>query len=169
MIVGSIEINFKKLDPRAIIPTFAHEGDSGMDLYSLYDYTILQDECVMVKTGLSAEVIAHGDLTAFTFEVQVRPRSGLAMKQGITIINSPATIDNGYRGPWKFPLTKLTKGIYILKAGERFAQAVLCPVFSAPVVSIYENDDLSSSTRGKQGFGSTGELEYGKEVYKGEI
>jgi dUTP pyrophosphatase len=158
MIAGSIEINFKKLDPRAIIPTFAHEGDSGLDLCSLHEYIIKPGECTMVETGLSVEVVSHGDLTSFTFEIQVRPRSGLAMKEGITIINSPATIDSNFRGHCKFPLTKITNGEYKLKVGERFAQAVVCPIFSSPMVSIQEVETLSSSIRGEQGFGSTGEL-----------
>jgi len=156
--VGHIEILFKKLDPNAVIPCYIHEGDSGLDLCSLHEYIIKPGECTMVETGLSAEVVSHGDLTSFTFEIQIRPRSGLAMKEGITIINSPATIDSSYRGSLTLPLTKITNGEYKLKVGERFAQAVVCPIFSSPMVSIQEVETLSSSIRGEQGFGSTGEL-----------
>jgi len=154
--IGHIELLFKKLDPRAIIPYYIYEGDSGLDLCSLHEYIIQPGECTMVETGLSAEIISHGDLTKFTFEIQVRPRSGLAMNEGITIINSPATIDSNFRGHWRLPLTKITNGEYKLEAGERFAQAVVCPIFSTPMISIQEVEELNSSDRGEQGFGSTG-------------
>ena len=156
IVVGCVEIYFKKLDDRAIIPNYKHPGDSGMDLHAIDDFLIEHGKCTVVGTGLAAEVIVRGDLTAFTFETQVRPRSGLAMNQGITIINTPVTIDSGYRGHWKFPLTKLTKGVYKITKGERFAQAVLCPIFTAPMVAIQEKRELNSSTRGEKGFGSTG-------------
>lgn len=156
---GVVELSFKRLVPEAVIPSYKHYDDSGLDLHAIRDFKIIHGECTMVETGLAAEVVARGDIANFTIEIQVRPRSGLAMKEGITIINTPVTIDHGYRGPWKFPLTKLTKGEYIIKEGERFAQAVLCPVFSGPwMVQIQETDELHESTRGENGFGSTGRM-----------
>ena len=149
------EIRFKKLFSHAKIPYYAHYGDSGMDLCALRTYTIKYGECTVVETGLSAEVMVYENPYDFTFEVQVRPKSGLALN-GITIINSPATIDQGYTGHWKFPLTKLTPGEFIILEGDKFAQAVICPVYSIPEVNVVEVDKLNETKRGGSGFGSTG-------------
>jgi len=156
--VGHVEINFKKLDPRAIIPIYKYDGDSGMDIHALNNYVIEYGKCTMVETGLSAETITRGDLSLFTFEIQVRPRSGLAMNYGITIINTPATLDSTYTGSWKFPVTKLTFGSYEIIEGERFAQAVICPILSKSDITVNVVDQLKPTVRGNAGFGSTGRI-----------
>ena len=130
--VGHIEILFKKLDPNAVIPCYIHEGDSGLDLCSLHEYIIKPGECTLVETGLSAEVISHGDLTSFTFEIQIRPRSGLAPTT--IAIHNPQTV-------WSFPITKLTYGSCIIKSGECFAQCVISPILTYPMVTIKQTNN----------------------------
>lgn len=167
-----IKLGFKKLDPEAKLPEYAHSGDAGMDVFALDDVDIPLHIPTMVHTGISAE-IPDG------YEIQVRPRSGLACK-GVTVWNSPGTVDSKYRGEicvilmylhneceqWEEPRrdTRTGKMImvgvgtrqkqkYEVKAGDKIAQLVLAPVTFADPVEVTE---LSETERGTGGFGSTG-------------
>lgn len=138
-------LKVKKLSKDAKIPTYGHPGDACFDLYSLEDYVVKPGEVIMIRTGL-AMAIAEG------YEMQVRPRSGLATK-GLIIPNSPCTIDAGYRGEIKTPVATIAGKATIIRAGDRYAQATIKPIWRA---IFQEVDDLPPSERGEGGFGSTG-------------
>lgn len=142
----SCVVKIKKLTPNAHVPQYAHFGDSGADLFSTEDCTLQPMARHAVSTGLSAE-IPEG------FELQVRPKSGLALKSGITVLNTPGTIDFGYRGEIKVILINLSNEVYEIKSGQKIAQLVVAPVTFA---TFEEVDELSDTTRGEGGFGSTG-------------
>ena len=137
-----------KADPRIVLPQYESEGAAGMDLRAFInaDISIPPLGRVKVPTGLKFE-IPEG------FEAQVRPRSGLAVKKGLTVLNSPGTIDSDYRGDIEVILINLSSEDVIIKDGDRIAQLVVAPVCRA-VIS--ETDKLSFSNRGSGGFGSTG-------------
>lgn len=141
---------FKKLDNfKGDSPKYETSGASGMDIRAQLDGKTLilkKGEKVMVPTGLSFE-ITQG------FEIQVRPRSGLAAKQGITVLNTPGTIDADYRGEVKVILINLGSDDVEIKDQDRIAQFVVCPVVQAELTEI---NTLSETTRGSGGFGSTG-------------
>lgn len=145
-------VKFKKLDQEATIPTYAHEGDSGMDLHSLVCVTFEYfGERLVIDTGLSVEIPPG-------YEGQVRSRSGLASKMGIVVLNSPGTIDSTYRGSIKVILARLGDGTgnigpIELAAGCRIAQLVIAPVAQAEIVEVQE---LTETERGAGGLGSTG-------------
>lgn len=139
-------VRIKKLHPDAIVPQYAHEGDSGADLFSTIDYILQPMERKAVPTGLSAE-IPKG------FELQVRPKSGLALKNGITVLNTPGTIDFGYRGEIHAILINLGSEPYSIKVGQKVAQLVAAPVAFAKFEVV---EELSETKRGAGGFGSTG-------------
>ena len=143
-----IEILIKRLSEEVSLPKYETSGSSGMDLAANIDdkITIDSGKTVIIPTGLSLS-IPKG------FEVQIRPRSGLAAKQKITVLNTPGTIDADYRGEIKVILINLGKDSFIVERGLRIAQMVVCPVVQA---QLKEVDDLSETERGKGGFGSTG-------------
>lgn len=143
-----IEILIKRLSKEVSLPKYETSGSSGMDLAANIDDKITIDpgKTVIIPTGLSLS-IPKG------FEVQIRPRSGLAAKQKITVLNTPGTIDADYRGEIKVILINLGKDSFIVERGLRIAQMVVCPVVQA---QLKEVDDLSETERGKGGFGSTG-------------
>ena len=158
--MNKVKLGFKKLDPEAKIPTYAHEGDAGMDVYALEDMSIPLHIPTMVHTGIAAE-IPDG------YEIQVRPRSGLA-RSGVTVWNSPGTVDSKYRGEICVILMYLNMQTqakpdgtghevvtrYQVKKGDKIAQLVLAPITTADT---YEVDgELSQTERGTGGFGSTG-------------
>lgn len=153
-----VRLGFKKLDPRAILPRYAHVGDAGMDVFALDDVTLPLNAATMVHTGIAAE-IPEG------YEIQVRPRSGLATK-GVTVWNAPGTVDSNYRGEICVILMFLSNRLvvtsdnedphvnsYQIQSGDRIAQLVLAPVTEAEP---YEVQELSTTDRGTGGFGSTG-------------
>jgi len=135
-----------KVDDDAVLPSYAHEGDAGMDLYSNEDVTLLPGERALVGTGIRI-ALPNG------FEAQVRPKSGLAAKHGITVLNTPGTIDAGYRGEVKVILINLGKEPYEVKKGKKIAQMVIKRVEKAELEVV---DELPSSHRNEGGFGSTG-------------
>lgn len=141
-----MELKIKKLDSTAIIPSYQSDGASGFDLHAIESLEIKPSEFVAVKTGLAFE-IPKG------FEIQVRPRSGLAFKNGIGVLNSPGTIDSDYRGEIMVILFNFGKEIFAIKKGDRIAQAVLTQIFQADFII---SDELDSTQRGVKGFGSTG-------------
>lgn len=141
-----IEIKYIPLREGAHIPQKAHEDDAGFDLYASEAF-LLKAHCYgCVPTALSVE-LPEG------YEAQVRPRSGLAAKHGVTVLNAPGTIDAGYRGEVKVILINHGEEDFEITAGMRIAQLVISPVLSARFV---EAVSLAESTRGEGGFGSSG-------------
>lgn len=135
--------------------SYKHKGDAGFDLRAAIDepITLQPGEFKLISCGIKMEMIPQNDLP-FNYELQIRPRSGLAAKHGIGIINSPGTVDFFYRGEIKTPLINLSNEAFTINPGERIAQAVICPVIQA---SIEETDCIEENTdRGSGGFGSTG-------------
>lgn len=141
---------FKKLDNfKGEAPQYQSKGASGMDIRAQLDgkeILLKKGEKTLIPTGLSFE-IPEG------FEIQVRPRSGLAAKQGITVLNTPGTVDADYRGEVKVILINLGSEDVLIKDQERIAQFVVCPVIQAQLKEI---ENLSETQRGSGGFGSTG-------------
>jgi|TARA_B110001452_G_scaffold240093_1_gene221465 dUTP pyrophosphatase len=142
------KIQIKKLSKSISIPTYKTTGSSGMDIAAHIDNNIIINpgEKALVPTGFSL-AIPKG------YEVQIRPRSGLAAKKNITVLNTPGTIDADYRGEIKVILINLGKEKFIIENGERIAQMVVCPLVQANLVEVNE---LSDTGRGSGGFGSTG-------------
>jgi dUTP pyrophosphatase len=130
-----------------MIPRYAHgpEEDAGMDLHSVETVTLQPGETRLIATGLAIELPPG-------YEAQIRPRSGLALKHSITLPNSPATIDPGYRGEIRVILLNLGKEAFQIGAGERIAQIVIARYEAVE----WEENDLGGSLRGEGGFGSSG-------------
>lgn len=142
----SIQLKIKKTHPNAVLPKQAREEDAGMDLSAVEEKVLLPGEYALIKTGLQIE-LPEGT------EAQVRPRSGLALKHGITVLNSPGTIDAGYRGEIGVILINHGKEPFTIEKQMRIAQLVIQYV---PQVFIEETDELSDTERGDKGFGSSG-------------
>lgn len=141
-----MQLKIKKLHPNAIIPAYAHPGDAGMDLCAIAETTILPGESQLIPTGISIELPT-------ATEAQVRPRSGLALKHQITVLNTPGTIDEGYRGEVGVILINHGKNPFVVTAGMKIAQMVIQSVLR---VEVLEVDQLADTARGSGGFGSTG-------------
>jgi dUTP pyrophosphatase len=139
-------VKIKRLIPDATLPRYEHPGDSGADLVSVIDHTLQPMQWFAVPTGLAAEV-------PIGFELQVRPRSGLALRYGLTVLNTPGTVDAGYRGEIKVLLLNLGSEPFSICKGQKIAQLVVAPVV---IGRFQEVDDLAPSQRGSGGFGSTG-------------
>lgn len=134
-----------RLTPDAIIPNYAHPSDSGLDLYSVEDLKLNHGSIGWVRTGISIELPPGA-------EAQIRPRSGLAIKNGITVLNAPGTVDEGYRG--EICVILINHGTYFeVTKGMKIAQMVIAPVIR---VEVTEVEYLSNGDRGLNGFGSTG-------------
>ena len=142
------EILIKRLSKEVTLPKYATDGSSGLDLAAFIDKNI------EIKPGKS-EIIPTGLAVAIPkdFEIQIRPRSGLAAKNQISVLNTPGTVDADYRGEIKVILINLSNKIFIVENGLRIAQMVLCPVVKA---KLKEVDTLENTIRGSGGFGSTG-------------
>jgi len=136
-----------KLNEDAVIPSYAKPGDAGMDLYSTESVGIEAGERGLVKTGIALE-LPKGT------EAQIRPRSGLALKKGLTVLNTPGTIDEGYRGEVGVILINHSNEIVFIQKGDRIAQMVINKFES---VKVEEIETLSETERGAGGFGSTGD------------
>lgn len=143
---SGIVVRVKKLHPDAKIPVAAKLGDVAFDLCSVIDYDLQPKTRFPIPTGLAME-IPEG------YEGQVRPRSGLAMRNGITTLNTPGTIDSGYRGEVKVILVNHGEETFHIEKGMRIAQLA---IRSVPRVRFEESDKLEESQRGADGFGSTG-------------
>ena len=145
---NDLEIRFQKLHRAAKLPAYAHgpDEDSGLDLCAVEESTLPAGEWAAVPTGLAVEIPAG-------YEGQVRPRSGLAARHGIALLNAPGTIDPGYRGEIKVLLINHSTEDYRIVPGERIAQLVIA---SYARVSCGWSDALGASVRGQGGFGSTG-------------
>jgi len=140
------KLKIKKINNNAIIPSYAHEGDAGLDLYAVEELILNSGERGLVHTGIQIELPQNT-------EAQIRPRSGLALKNGITTLNSPGTIDEGYRGEIGVILINHSNKIFKVEPGMKIAQMVIKPAFK---VDIIETSELSNSERNEKGFGSSG-------------
>lgn len=141
-----MKIKIKRLKQEAILPFYEHLYDAGLDLISIEETEILPGNSDLVPTGIAIE-LPPGT------EAQIRPRSGLALKHQITVLNTPGTIDEGYRGEIGVILINHGKQTFKVTKGMKIAQMVIAPVIR---VEIEEVDQLSDSSRGSGGFGSTG-------------
>ena len=141
-----MKVSVKRISPDAKLPKLEHVGDAGFDLYSTQDETLKPLERKLIGTGISMS-IEHG------YEAQIRPKSGLAIEHGITMLNTPGTIDAGYRGEVKVIVINLGQKEYRIEKGKKICQVVFNKV-EHPEIS--EVEELETSSRGKGGFGSTG-------------
>jgi dUTP pyrophosphatase len=138
-------LKVKRLQPDAILPAYAHPGDAGLDLYAAVTAAIEPGESKLIGTGIAIE-LPPGT------EAQVRPRSGLALKHAITVLNTPGTIDRGYRGEVGVILINHGRSRFDVRPGMKIAQLVIASCLTIAV----EEADLGDSARGQGGFGSTG-------------
>ena len=143
-----VKILVKKFNKNINLPNYKTAGSSGMDLMAYIKKKIIINpgKTELIPTGISVAIPKN-------YEIQIRPRSGLAAKKGISVLNTPGTIDSDYRGEIKIILINLSKKSFIINSGDRIAQMVLCPVAKA---KIKEVKNLPKTIRGKGGFGSTG-------------
>ena len=143
-----VKILFKKFDKNIKLPTYKTSGSSGVDLVAHTKYKIIINpgKTAMIPTGIAVAIPKN-------YEMQIRPRSGLAAKNGISVLNTPGTIDSDYRGEIKIILINLSKKTFIVKSGDRVAQMVLCPIAKSIFKQVI---NLPKTVRGKGGFGSTG-------------
>lgn len=141
-----VVVKIKRLVPEAKLPRYEHFGDSGADLIAMTNHVLQPMQWFAVPTGLSAEVPVG-------FELQVRPKSGLALRHGVTVLNTPGTVDAGYRGEIKVILLNLGPEPFHIHPGQKIAQLVVAPVVWG---QFEEVETLMQSQRGSGGFGSTG-------------
>lgn len=139
-------LHVKKLSNTAILPAYSHIGDAGLDLYASEPFVLKPRSVGLIKTDIAIE-LPKGT------EAQVRPRSGLALNNRVTVLNSPGTIDEGYRGEIGVILVNHSDDSFVINAGMKIAQLVVKPVLSVEVIEVNE---LSNTSRGTGGFGSTG-------------
>ena len=141
-----MKVLFRKIDPAARLPAYAHPGDAGMDLFSVEEVSLPPGGRALVRTGLVMQLPPNA-------EAQVRPRSGLALKHGVTVLNTPGTIDAGYRGEVCVILINHGNTDFLVEKGMKIAQMVVAPVVRA---TIEETSVTDETDRGTGGFGSTG-------------
>ena len=143
-----VKVLVKKLHPKVKLPSYKTEGSSGMDIMAFVENQIIiyPKNLALIPTGLSVAIPKD-------VEIQIRPRSGLAIKSSISVLNTPGTIDSDYRGELKIILFNHSNAEFIVKNNDRIAQMVLTPVLK---IDFEEVDALPDTTRGSGGFGSTG-------------
>ena len=139
-------LKVQKVHKDAIIPNYAHIGDAGLDLFSIEEKVLKPGDSTLIKTGIKIELPEQT-------EAQIRPRSGLALKKGITVLNTPGTIDEGYRGEIGIILINHGKEDFLVEKHMKIAQMVVKPVW---YVNVEEVKELSNTERAEGGFGSTG-------------
>jgi dUTP pyrophosphatase len=142
-----VTLGVQRLDPRAVLPTRAHAGDAGLDLHALDGFRLEPGERARIRTGIAIALPpGHAGL--------VLPRSGLAAKHGIALVNAPGLIDEGYRGELQVLLLNTDReSAFEAAAGDRIAQLVIVDV---PAIDVVERNELADTARGAGGFGSTG-------------
>ena len=142
-----VKLLIKKLHKNIILPEYKTDGSSGMDLMANVEQTvkILPGEKKIISTGIMVAIPEQ-------YEIQIRPRSGLAAKNGISVLNTPGTIDADYRGEIKVILINLGKDIFQINKNDRIAQMIVCPIIK---VELKEVESLPETARGEGGFGST--------------
>jgi dUTP pyrophosphatase len=148
---GKLELPYQILHPDAVHPKYNYDSDSGFDLHSVEDVVIPPFGRALVPSGLCFD-IKDG------FEIQVRTKSGLAINQGLMVLNSPGTVDNGYTGEVKGIIFNTNPTEVTIPKGMKFGQAVLCPVVNGAWVGLNQVDKINKKERGANGFGSTGIL-----------
>ena len=142
-----VKLLIKKLHKNIILPEYKTDGSSGMDLMANVEQTvkILPGEKKIISTGIMVAIPEQ-------YEIQIRPRSGLAAKNGISVLNTPGTIDSDYRGEVKVILINLGIDIFEINKNDRIAQMIVCPIIK---VELKEVESLPETARGEGGFGST--------------
>ena len=143
-----VKVLVKKIHPSVKLPSYKTIGSSGMDLMAFTDNPIIlpSKKSYLVPTGICVAISQN-------YEIQIRPRSGLAAKNNITVLNTPGTIDSDYRGELKIIIYNHGNEDFVIKNGDRIAQMVLVPIVK---MEFEETNDLPETIRGKGGFGSTG-------------
>jgi dUTP pyrophosphatase len=144
-----LDFKFRKSNSDAVNPSYAYPSDSGFDLYSSEEKWIHPHDRALISTGL------HFDIPQ-NYELQIRSKSGLALKQGIMVLNSPGTVDQGYVGEVKVILFNTTTQKVKIEKNQKIAQGVLCPVVSGNWVNLLEVESFAKKDRNDNGFGSTG-------------
>ena len=144
-----LPLRFKVLHPNAVLPKYNYDSDSGFDLHSVDEIEIPAFGRALVPTGLSFD-IQDG------YEIQVRTKSGLAINQGLMVLNSPGTVDNGYTGEVKAIIFNTSPTSITIPKGMKVGQAVLCPVVNGGWVDLQQTNNINEKERGSNGFGSTG-------------
>lgn len=147
--MSSKKIKVRKVHPDAVLPEYAYPTDSGFDLYSTEEHILPPFGRALVPTGICVEFDEN-------LEIQVRPKSGLALNKGLTVLNTPGTVDQGYNGEIKVIIFNTNNTSVVIPKGMKIAQAVLCPVLNGKYVIIEEVSELQEKDRGNKGFGSTG-------------
>ena len=143
------ELVYENLNPEIQNPEYAYDSDSGFDLRSTVDVLIEPLGRVLVPTGLKFDI-------PLGYEIQVRPKSGLALKEGLTVLNTPGTVDSGYNGEVKVIMYNTNGKSYQIQKGQKIAQAVFAPVVSGKWINFIQKDKLENKDRNENGFGSTG-------------
>jgi len=143
------KIQIERIHPDAIVPKYAYQSDSGFDLYSVEQMKIGPFGRALVSTGIKVS-FPEG------FEIQVRPKSGLAINMGLTVLNTPGTVDQGYTGEIQVIVFNTNNNSILIEKGMKIAQGVLCPVVSGKYAIFEEVSELDPKDRGDNGFGSTG-------------
>jgi dUTP pyrophosphatase len=149
MISKTKNIQIELLTEDAVFPEYAYPTDSGFDLYSTEEITLEPFGRALIPTGLKLSF-------DIGYEIQVRPKSGLALKQGLTVLNTPGTVDSGYDGEIMVIVFNTNPKPFTVAKGMKIAQAVLCPVINGKYVNLQLVDKIENKDRGANGFGSTG-------------
>ena len=144
-----LELKYQTISPDAVSPKYNYGSDSGFDLHSTEEITIEGFGRVLAPTGLRFD-IKDG------YEIQVRTKSGLAINQGLMVLNSPGTVDSGYNGEVKVIIFNTNKEPFTITKGMKVGQAVLCPVVNGKWVDLIKVQEIKEKDRNANGFGSTG-------------
>jgi len=145
----AIHVRFYRMDDDVKLPERAHTTDACWDIFAHAEMIVQGNSKILVPTGLKAGLRSG-------WELQVRPRSGLAAKFGLSVLNTPGTIDSGYRGEIKVILYNTSAKAFMFHKGYKIAQLALKPVYDMKIVEVVREEDLGISERGSGGFGSTG-------------
>lgn len=143
------KLTYEKIHPDAVEPKYNYLSDSGFDLHSTLSLNVPPLGRMIVPTGIKLSIPVG-------YEIQVRSKSGLALKQGLMVLNSPGTVDQGYTGEIKVIVFNTNQHDYSINAGDKIAQAVLCPVMCGEVVDLINVEKIEDGERSDKGFGSTG-------------
>lgn len=147
----SVTLNFdvQRITKNAVLPKYNFSKDSGFDLHATENVNIGPFGRALVPTGLRVKVPEN-------CELQIRPKSGLAINKGLTVLNTPGTVDNGYTGEIKVIVFNTNNFEVTIEEGSKVAQGIICPVFYGEYVKVNEVEDIEKTDRGENGFGSTG-------------
>ena len=147
--VQKLEVSYVKMEDEMKSLNYAYDTDSGFDLYSVEEKTLKPFGRDIFSTGIKLNIPEH-------YEIQVRSKSGLALKDGIMVLNSPGTVDQGYTGELRVILFNTSELPITIKKGQKIAQAVLCPVVCGKWINLVEVGAIQNKDRNENGFGSTG-------------